>query len=319
MKYAELKKHISEKKFDSAYFFSGSDEFLKSWAIKMFKAATPNPDMNFIALDGTDEDAALDALMSYPIMGSLRIVRLDVFPSDFARLAAYFDNPTESSVLLVSEFSEPRSAKKKQELEKLKGRFTEIDCSPLDRRTLALWIANEAQKYGASVSESAAELLIEYSRSDMSRISGETAKLAAYKSGGTIEAEDVREFVSQSEEYKIWELSSAIAARNAAEAMRIAEKFEEDKTEFVAMFGAVYKHFHNLFYIAVSAEDDAIDALGLTTANYSRLKSGAAKFGTRNLKNILLYLAELDASSKSGKLDKTVAARTMIAGLIGAL
>ena len=315
MKYVELKKHIAEGNLHKAYCFTGNDEFLKSWAIKLFKNAIDNADMNFVALEGADEFAVCDVLMSYPIMGNRRVVAIDAIPSDFSRIFGYMEQPADTSVLLVFDFPEPRSAKKKQELEKLKKHFTEIDCGALDRRTLLSWIANEVKKYDAGIGEAAADLLIEYSRSDMSRISSETAKLAAYRSGEIISENDVREHVNKSEEYRIWELSNAISARDSAAAMNIAEKFEEDKTDFVVMFGAVYKHFHNLFYVAVSAESDAMDALELSPQNYSRLKSNASKFGTRKLKSILTYMAELDAASKSGKLDKAFAARTMIAGL----
>lgn len=319
MKYAELKKHISERNFHAGYYFTGSDEYLKSWSLRMFKSALSAPDMNYISLSGPDERTVLDNLFACPFMDDFRIVAVDVFPSEFQRLAEYFASPAGASVLIVSEFPEPRAAKKKQDLDKLKKSFTEIDCSPLGRDMLFRWIANEAKLGGAEITAEAADLLIEYARSDLSRISGELHKLSAYRDGGCIDIDDVKAFVSPSEEYKIWELSGAVAAKDRAKAMLIAEKFEEDKAEFIAVFGALYKHFHNMFFILCSDESEAMSALELTSGNYYRLSSSAKNFGTRKLKNILYALSETDIASKSGRLDKSAAIRTMITAIIDAL
>lgn len=319
MKYAELKKHIAERKFDAAYYFTGSDEYLKSWSVRMFRGALGEPAMNYAAPDGGDERAVLDSLTAFPLLSDFRLTVIDTFPSDFSRLADYFSDPSPTSVLIILGFPEPRSAKKKQELESLKKKFTEIDCSPLGKDMLMRWIANEAKTGGAEVTNAAAELLIEYTRGDLSRISGELHKLSAYRSGECIEADDIKALVSPGEEYKIWELSNAVADKNRAKAMYIAEKFEEDKAEFVSVFGAVYKHFHNMFYVLCSDEDEAISALELNPGNYYRLKESAKKFGTRKLKNILYTLGDIDLASKSGRLDKSVAARTMITAIIDAL
>lgn len=319
MKYAELKKHISGKDFSPAYYFTGSDEYLKSWSLKMFKDVTDNADMNYTAFESPDDAGLAGALESFPIMGDLRIVVADVFPSDFPRLSAYFKSPSKTSVLIVLSFPEPRSAKKKQELEQLKKSFTEIDCNPLGRDMLMKWIATEAAKSGCEISLPAAELLIEYTKSDLSRINGELRKLVSYRDGEGISPEDVRALVAPGEEYKIWELSAAVADKDRAKAMQIADKFEEDKTEFVVMFGAVYKHFHNMFFVLCSDEDEAVRGLELYQGNYNRLLAGAKKFGTRKLKNIIYALGEVDLASKSGRLDKAFAARTMITAIIDAL
>ena len=319
MKYTELKKHIADGKLNHGYCFTGSDEFLKSWSVKMFRASLLNPDMNYTVLTDCDEKEILNALVSFPMFDSKRFVQIDNIPSDFSKLSEYFLDPCQSSVLISFGFPEPKSAKKKQELEKLKNYFTEIDCSPLTPQMLSMWIANEAKKFDAEVTATAANLLIEYCKSDLSRISGELTKLAAYKSGGVVDNAVVEQLVSPSTEYKIWELSSAIAAGDSAKALIIADKFEEDRTDFVVIFGAVYKHFHNLFFVGCSSEKDAVEVLGLSPYNYSRLQGEAKKFGMRKLKSILGSLSEIDITSKNGRLDRDAATRVMVSGITNSL
>lgn len=315
MKYAELKSHIASGNLAAAYYFTGTDEYLKKWSVGMFRRGIAD----YSRLTGEDEDELINALTSYSLGGDKRIVYVDTLPSDLSRLSRIVVMPRASAVLIVHTFPEGKGSKQKAAFLQLKSLFTEIDCSPLGTDLLMKWIAAETYKTGSSISTAAASMLITYSGGDLSRISTEIAKLSALRSGDTITDEDVRKLVSPDTEYRIWELATAVSDGDTKRALSIAEKFEEERTESVVIFGVLYKNFRNMFYIACSDEADAIHALEISSSAYYRLSAAAKKIGIRKLKKIIYAMSEIDYAAKSGKLDASAAVRTMIVGLTDAL
>ena len=184
-------------------------------------------------------------------------------------------------------------------------------------------LVENPERHGAGKPEAgerdAAALLAEYCRSDMSRISGEFGKLASYRMGGRITPDDVRLMVQPEPEYAMWQLSGAIAAKNAAEAMKIYESFDEDARRPETLFGVVQSHFRRLYYSLTEDGETVKKLLGVRDNALYAIKREAAKFGEAALARILLSLAETDEDIKNGTLPRETASEVLILRTVGGI
>lgn len=320
MKFAELKKKITSGEIERFYMLTGSDEYLKSSAISILKSLVVMPELNAVTLENPSSIALRDALTSVPMMSDYRLVVADKLTEADA-LASYAAAPSRSSIFVLTDQPERKksgkASKREEEIARLLEGATIVDCSPLDERTILGWMSARSKKYDAEVERSAAELLIEYCRSDMSRISGEFDKLASYRAGGTVTEDDVRELVKPELDFSVWQLSRAVAAGNAAEAMKIYGSFDDGAKKPEVLFGAIYSHFRKLFYS--QTEDDASlkKELGMRDNALFATRREAGKFGRDRLKRILLSLSRLDEDMKNGTVPRESASELLVLKTIG--
>ena len=316
MKFAELKKKVAAGELATFYRLTGEDEYLKNSAVGILKNLVTLPELNAVTLEAPTSQALRDALTSVPMMSEKRLVVADKL-TEVDALAAYASAPSHSSILVLTGQPEAkRGGKKESKREEAVREFltaaVEIDCSPLDERTIFAWMSARTRKYNVEVERAAASLLIEYCRSDMSRISGEFDKLASYRMGGTVIEEDVRSLVKPELEFAVWQLSKAVAAGNAAGALEIFGSFDEDSKKPEVLFGAIYSHFRKLFYSLT--EDDAAlkSGLGMKENTLYAVRREAGKFGAERLKRLLLSLSQLDEDMKNGTVPREIASEMLV-------
>jgi DNA polymerase III subunit delta len=91
-------------------------------------------------------------------------------------------------------------------------------------------------RHQCKVSKEAAELLFELLGDDLGMIDTEIAKLALYRDiGGMIDEELVRDVVAGWQAKTVWQITDAIAAGNAAEAIRQLDKLFEGGERAIAL------------------------------------------------------------------------------------
>lgn len=316
MKFAELKKKVTAGEIAPFYRLTGSDEYLKSSAIGILKSVVTLPELNAVTLEAPSSIALRDALTSVPMMSEKRLVVADKLTEADA-LASYAQAPNASSILVLTDQPDVRRGGKKESKreEAVRGFLTaavEIDCSPLDERTIVGWMSARAAKFDVEVERAAASLLIEYCRSDMSRISGEFDKLASYRMGGTVTEADVRALVKPELEFAVWQLSKAVAAGDAKGALTIYESFDEDAKKPEVLFGAIYSHFRKLFYASVEDDVTLKKELGMKENALFAVRREANKFGAARLRRILLSLSQLDEDMKNGTVAREIASEMLV-------
>lgn len=316
MKFAELKKKVAAGEISLFYRLTGNDEYLKNSALGILKNVVSFPELNAVTLESPSSQALRDALTSVPMMSERRLVIADKL-TEVDALESYARAPSRSSILVLFDQPEPkRSGKKESKREEAVREFltaaVEIDCSHLDERTIFGWMGARATKYNVQVERAAASLLIEYCRSDMSRISGEFDKLASYRMGGTVTEDDVKALVKPELEFAVWQLSKAVAVGDSKGALEIYRSFDDDSKKPEVLFGAIYSHFRKLFYSLT--EDDAAlkKELGMKENAIFAVRREAGKFGAERLKRILLSLSQTDADMKNGTLPRDVASETLV-------
>ena len=78
MKFAELKKKLMSGDINSMYYFTGSDEYLKSWSIKLLKSKITMPEINCSMYESIDGKTLEQELLAMPMMSDFKLDRKSV-------------------------------------------------------------------------------------------------------------------------------------------------------------------------------------------------------------------------------------------------
>ncbi len=309
MKFEELKKHLGSDKLCPAYICVGDDAFVLQKAEGLFRSLAPSmPDINVsVFTDTSDAGAVSDACESLPIIDPLRVVLVKNFKGDASKFSAYLKKPNPSTVLVFS------AQTLKEGFSKIIKALEPVDCNRLENRFIINYIAKSVAAAGSSIRRDAADLLIEYCDSFMTRISTETEKLALYRLGGVITTDDVKELVKPEADFKIYELSEAVANKQNVKAAKVLSSLLADKLAPSSILGMIYSHFRRLLYCSVTPNgENTAFLLGVKDYAVKKATEQAAKYTPKRLMKICDCFHRADFDFKSGKISDLAALETTV-------
>ena len=295
MKFLELKNHISQKKLLPCYFVTGDDSFVMKKAEQMFISLCGSfVQLNFTRFaDKTPASEIVNALNSIPMLAEYRVVVVENYSLKVDEIKKYLLSPSPSAVLVfVGPMSSNFSALVKE--------IEVVDCSRLEPSYLMNWAGAKLTKAGCPTTKEAMTKLVEYCSRDMNRINGETDKLIAYACGKPVTEETIESLIAPDLEFKVYELTDAIAYKNSAKAVAIVEKMLEENGAQGRVFGLIYNHFRRLLHIALNPNETNLATLlkvqpyAITTA-----KKQVSKFTIKRLKAIVDKLDDIDFTLKT--------------------
>ena len=112
---------------------------------------------------------------------------------------------------------------------------------------LAKYIITSVQKQGSDISQPAAILLAESCRSNLLMINNEIAKLSAYRSGGEISEQDIRDLVSGQIETDAYKLARAVTSGNRELAFSLLDDLYSLQKETNALLSVISASFLDLY------------------------------------------------------------------------
>ena len=204
----------------SIFALVGADALLQQEALAKISATLP-PDAQRVDFDGETAELAvvLDELRSFALFGGGKVVVVrngDEFISRFRlQLEEYVSQPSDSAVLVLRLNSLPAT----QRIAKAIAKTGVIEtCQP--PKDLVGWSTQRAKsKHSIILSRDAAALLVDLIGADLGRLDGELAKLALSADSGKVDVEEIAGNVAFQREREMWDLTNALAAGNAAEAV----------------------------------------------------------------------------------------------------
>lgn len=297
MKFTELKKNLMTAPPKSCYILTGDDSFVVKSAVNMFSVFTGEfRDLNFTYFN---KDASISeviaALLTPPMFSEYRVVCVNDYTGDLKQIKEYLKNPSSTSVLLFTGALTPN-------FNGIIPLCEIVDCNRLEKSYLEGWVVRKAASQKISVSQKAASLLVEYCNRDMNSVYNELVKLMDYAEGA-IDESDVKELVSPQIEYKVFELSEAIAEKNADKAVELVNLMLAENNSAVSLMGMLFNHFRRLLFVSLNPKSDTLSS-DLKVKEYAvkvALRQ-AAKFSPRRLKAVFDRLNSLDAGVKAGKI-----------------
>ncbi len=143
----------------------------------------------------------------------------------------------------------------------------------------------------------------------MQDLINEIRKLIEYVGdGGIIQTEDIDKLTIKKLESIIFDLTDNLGKRNIAKALEVLQNLIYAKEQLQKILITLYNHFKKIYFtkIALKNNKDLIISLNLKpnqTFLVNKYKMQAMYFETKDLKQILQALIDLDYKYKNGLLD----------------
>ncbi|GAB3813679.1 DNA polymerase III subunit delta [Pontibacter rugosus] len=230
---------LKQRQFAPVYFLQGEEPYYIDFISDYIEANAlqeHEKGFNQVVLYGKDVDIATVMLQAkrFPMMSERSVVIVkeaqsiqDIEKEDGIRqLEAYLQNPLPSTILVFCYKYKTLDGRKA--LAKTVGKHAVLlTTKKLYDNQVPAWVTSYLKSKGMKATQQAVVLLSEYIGSDLARLANEIDKLLInLKPGATVDEGLVQENVGISKEYNIFELQSALIARDALKANRIINYFE---------------------------------------------------------------------------------------------
>ncbi|GAA4301863.1 DNA polymerase III subunit delta [Aestuariibaculum suncheonense] len=255
--------------------------------------------------DITIEDIVSNA-KRYPMMAEYQVVivkEAQDLSRSIEKLADYAKNPQPSTVLVMN-YKYKTIDKRKSLYKTLKTTGVIYESKKLYENQVADWIRRvlASQKY--SIEPKAAQMLVEFLGTDLSKINNELEKLKIIlPDGSQITPEHIEENIGISKDFNNFELRKAIGERDVVKAHRIVKYFGDNPKDnpMVMTVSLLFSFFSQLLhYHGLSDKSPRNVAAALKVNPYfvNDYVTAARNFPMRQVSSVVSTLREFDVKSK---------------------
>lgn len=319
--FEQLKAQIAARQFAPIYLLMGEESYFIDVLCDALSSSILSPAeqaFNQITVYGKDSDAGqiVNLCRQMPMMGSYEVIILKEAQQlrNIEKLSHYTSKPQASTILIICHKEknvDKRSAFYKQcassgvVFESIRPRDYEIGG----------WLTQFVAQKGLRINDKAHQMLTDHLGCDISKISNELDKLIVSLPEGCTEVTDVEVEmkVGISKDFNNFELCNAVATKDVARAMRIADHFARNPKDnpLLLTIMALFGQFHDIFivnyllwlqkYKGVPFPNDMELMRMLKKSNVfviKEIKQLASLWNNRKVFGILGLLREYDGKSK---------------------
>ena len=319
--YDRLRGEITARKFAPVYLLMGEEAFFIDALCDLLASTILQESeraFNQLTVYGRDSDAGqvVNLCRQMPMMGSYQVVILKEAQQlrGLDKLSLYTSKPSPTTILIVCH--KEKNADKRSAFYKgcaANGAVLE-SVRPRDYE-IASWLQQFIAKKGLAIDAKALSMLTDHLGTDISKISNELGKLVVSLPEGTkrITDADIETNIGISKDFNNFELCKAVATRDMARALTIAEHFARNPKDnpLLVTVLALFGQFKELFVVnylrwttrhkGMPFPSDA-ELMRILKKNnvyvLGEIKQNAANWDNRRVFNILGLLREYDAKSK---------------------
>ena len=308
----EIFSALKNKIYSPVYFFYGDEPFYideLTGYIEQHVLDEASREFNQTVVYGLDVTARdiVDLSRRFPMMGNYQVVIVKEAQNiqDFDPLLAYFDNPLDSTILVIN--YKYRKLDKRKTLYKRLSKSKKVilfESSKVYDNKIPAWIADRVRMLGHTITPKAEIMLAEYLGTDLSRIANELNKLTInLQPGEEITAEKVEQNIGISKDFNVFELQKALAKRDAFRALRIVQYFEANpKQNPLQMVNVLlYSYFMKVlmaYQLRNESKNSMASKLGVSPFFVGDYQMAARNYSVARLKEIISGLRQLDLKSK---------------------
>jgi DNA polymerase-3 subunit delta len=278
----------------------------------------------FEAGEDSMEDA-LQAADTIPLASDRRYVIVKeaqkLNPSEIKRLQHYLENPSESSLLILTAVGLKANSSLLRVMRK-GGRIREVTKR---KDQIPGWIRSRFKERGLKVTGKAIAYLQEALGDDLMALEGAASKVSLYHEGeGAVDLDEVVPLVAPTAEKSVYELVDRVAIGDADQAVKLMRRLLEQGEKPTYMLSALARRFRELLLYHALRQDgrqvaEIVEYMKLP-ANRSwmvskKLKPQADLYDEEALGKALGLLVRLDWSIKSGRVEDTFALELAVTGL----
>ncbi len=303
-----------DEKFQPVYVIAGRDAFFagNELARLLEKLLGPEPDqMSLLILDANNAEAAdvFDELRTLPFLSKIRVVVIkqadDFITANRKLLERYFENPSDTGVLIMTVSSWRSNTKLAAKLEKV-GKL--ISIGEIKPNELSVFAGEYCtSRHGKQMNSTAAKLLVELVGDDPGRLAGEIDKLATYVGQAkAITAQDIEKLVGHGRIYGAFDVIDAMIAGKTDQALgKLRMMFEMNRDARYTVIGAFAYHFRKMFAARSMLEkgmnEYAIAKKAGIWENQQQFFGQIRRVSIEQLAGIICELAQIDYKTKTGQ------------------
>ena len=255
-------------------------------------------------------DVSVDDIVSqakrYPMMAERQVVIVKE-AQDLARtiqkFATYAENPQLTTVLVIN-YKYKKIDKRKALYKALSKVGVVYESKKLYENQVGEWIRRvlSGQKY--SISPKAAQMLVEFLGTDLSKINNELEKLKIILPEGTqISPDHIEEHIGISKDYNNFELRKAVGERDVYKAHKIINYFSENPKDnpMVVTVSLLFNFFSQLLHLHGLNDKNprhVASALRVNPYFVNEYINAARNYPMKRVSGIVATLRDFDVKSK---------------------
>lgn len=244
------------------YLFTGPEEWVKREALETLREKLLPPgleQLNDASLEGVSAQQIIDAAETLPMMCDRRIVTVrdwaPLLPGkakneevDAERILKWLENPPGTCVTVFYMRTEPDGRKKA--VSQLKKKAETVSFDYLTDAELMKWAARRLKPQKKKIAAQALNMLSFMAGRELTRLAGELDKLAAFAGErAEITEADVREIVSASLEYNVFELINRLLEGNLGEAQRMTNSLLQGGQTSIGILAMLTRQLRQLAHM----------------------------------------------------------------------
>jgi DNA polymerase-3 subunit delta len=234
----------------------------------------------------------------------LVIVREAQNVAKIERLAEYAKNPQRQTVLALC-YKHKKLDGRTELYKAIYKNGMVFDAPKVYDNQLPAYIKEMVKEKKRLINDAAVNLLANHIGVDLSRINNELDKLEnIVPQGGEITIPVIEQYIGISKEYNIYELVSAVIARNQVKAYEILNYFSNSPANFGKglTFPGLFTAFNRLlqYHFSVDKSEAFLKSIGVFWTEYRAYQSAAAHYSVRKIVPIIHLIREYDLKVKGG-------------------
>ncbi|SHH48870.1 DNA polymerase III subunit delta [Winogradskyella jejuensis] len=255
-------------------------------------------------------DVAIDDIVSnakrYPMMAERQVVivkEAQDLSRTIEKLVDYVNNPQPTTVLVVN-YKYKKIDKRKGLYKALKKSGVVLESKKLYDNQVPDWIRRVLSGQGYQITPKAAQMLVEFLGTDLSKIENELNKLKiVLPQGAQITPEAIEENIGISKDFNNFELRKAVGERNMGKAFRIVKYFGDNPKDnpMVVTVSLLFNFFSQLLqYHGLNDKSPRSVASALKINPYfvNEYTSAARNFPMKNVSKAVALLRDFDVKGK---------------------
>lgn len=322
MKHSEFFAALKKGNIARCYLFEGEEEFIKRSALAAVRSAVAGGDfsaMNDTRLQDPSPDALIAAAETLPFLSERRFLEVRdsaMLQSSKAKeydedaavklLNDYFDHLPDTACIVF--FVRGKADGRKKLYQILKKKATIVSFEPLEDRELSQWIAQTLAKQGKRISLSACQRLWFSAGRDLTLLSNEIDKLAAYAGErDEVTPEDVDAVCVKSTEFRVYDMADALLSGQGAKAFSVLNALLREGEERLMLLSLLGRQCRQLRYAKAMAAagtqaGEIASKLGVPLFAVRRTLDIARAYTASQLSRMAELCLDTEYQVKSGQL-----------------
>lgn len=307
----QLVEEIRNKKIKPIYFLMGEEPYYIDKLSEFIEESVLSEDekgFNQMVIYG--RDTSIDEIVSnakrFPMMAEYQVIIVKE-AQDLSRtieqLVDYVKNP-QPSTILVFNYKYKTLDKRKSLYKELKKDSVVFESKKLYENQVSEWIRRVLAPKKYTISPKAAQMLVEFLGTELSKINNELEKLQIILPEGTqITPEHIEENIGISKDFNNFELRKAIGNRDVLKVQRIVKYFGDNPKDnpMVVTVGLLYNYFSQLLHLhglADKSPRNVASALRVNPYFVNEYLTAVRNYSMKQVSNSVSLLREFDVKGK---------------------